>query len=643
MISVADPNVGFYGVRMGALAHAAARVAPPVRRQASAAFALAAVAVGSLGAAHGGYFATSWGWAIVASAAATAWAVSLGEPLPPTRTASVFLGALGVLAAWFALSSLWDQGTQAIAETARALVYVAVGCCAVVVVRRAAVGHLLGGLLAGATAVALYALGTRLFPDRIATFDPVATYRLATPIGYWNALGLLSAVALLIALALVSSVESRWRAALAAVPAPVLAAVVYFTFSRGSWIALGIGLAVTLAVARSRVRLTIGAVALAAPSALAVLLASRSEALARQGAALTSAAEDGRRLALVILVLVVVAAALGAVVVRAPLFARAERGYGIALVVAAAAALAVVAVRAGGPIDAVERAWDSFAAPPPKTQVDLRKRLFSFSGNGRVTLWRAAIDEFRANPIVGGGAGSFEQYWLQNRDVPMKVRDAHSLYIETLGELGIVGLVLLVAALGTPLVVGIRRRNVVTGAYAAYLVHAGVDWDWEITSVTLLGLLASVAILAEARTGGQRTLGPRARAAVLTAAVAVGAFGFVFLVGNMFLSRASAAADDGRFAAAAKRARTASSWLPWSTEPWRRLGEAELAQGRTANARAAFATAIKKDRSDWSLWLDLARAGDRSALAQAKRLNPLSPEIRRFEKESAGISIGVGG
>lgn len=627
---------------MGVIGYARAGALASDRRR--SAFAVGLLAVGALGAARGGYFVSTWGWAIVVAAAATVWLVSVGEPIGPSRFELLFLTSLAGFAAWLATSSRWGIPGQALDQAARGFVYVAVTFCAVHAVRRGTVAALLGGLLSGVTGVAVYALATRLFPDRIGTFDPIAAYRLSTPIGYWNALGLLSAVALLIALALVSSVESRWRAALAAAPAPALAAVVYFTFSRGSWIALGIGLVVTLAVARSRVRLTIAAVALAAPSALAVILASRSEALVRQGAALTSAADDGRRLAVWILVLVVVAGALGAAAARPVLVAGAvERAYAWTLVGGAVVAVVVTMVVSGGPVRAVDRAWDSFAAPPPKTQVDLRKRLFSFSGNGRVVLWRAAIDEFRANPIVGGGAGSFERYWLQNRNVAMKVRDAHSLYLETLGELGVVGLVLLVGALATPLVVGIRRRNIVTGAYAAYLVHAGVDWDWEITSVTLLGLLAGVAILAEARTDERRTLGTRTRAAVLAAAAAIGAFGFVFLVGNMFLSRAAAAANAGRFPTAANDARTASSWLPWSTEPWRRLGEAELAQGRLANARAAFGRAIEKDRTDWSLWLDLARAGDRSALAQAKRLNPLSPEIRQFERESGGISIGVDG
>ena len=134
------------------------------------------------------------------------------------------------------------------------------------------------------------------------------------------------------------------------------------------------------------------------------------------------------------------------------------------------------------------------------------------------------------------------------------------------------------------------------------------------------------------------------------AALAVAAFGFVFLVGNMFLSRANAAATSGHWTTAAKDAKRASTWLPWSTDTQRQLGEAQLAQGNTKAAQASFHKAIRTDSSDWNLWLDLARASagkaQASALAEAAKLNPLSPEIKELRTElgqSGAIDIGAGG
>ena len=643
---------------MGDLSYAAPRVLAPARRHLVAPFLLGAASVGTLGAAHGGYFTSSWGWAIVGAIAAIAWALATGEILQPTAPAVVLVAGLSALAAWFAISSFWGVAAEAVDEAARVLVFVALVACAILVVRRTGVTALAGGVLSGAAVVVAYALATRLFPDRIGTFDSVAAYRLATPVGYWNALGLLCAVALLLALAVVSSSDSPVTGALAAATTPVFTTALYFTFSRGSWLALAVGFVVALAVTPERLRLTATALALAVPSSIGAFAGSRFSALTHQHATVARAAHQGHRLALFVVILLVAAALLAAAVValrgRLTLPDVAEVGYAFVLVLAAAAVVVATVVRYGGPISAVRRGWDSFSAPPPKAQLDLRKRLFSFSSSRRVDLWRAALHEFDAHPLAGGGAGSYESYWLRHRTTTLKVRDAHSLYLETLAELGVVGLLLLVVALLAPLVAAVRtRRNAfvpaATGAYVAFLVHAGVDWDWEIASVTLAGLLVGVALLAGARPDTQPPLSSRARYGVLAVALAVGVFGFVFLVGNMFLARGASAASDGHWQVAAKDARRAQSWLPWSSEPWRQAGEAELAQGDTRTARAQFRTALKKDSGDWSLWLDLARASagraQRKALAQAEVLDPRSPEIAELKQElgaGGGISIGVG-
>src|SRR5439155_13230276 len=124
------------------------------------------------------------------------------------------------------------------------------------------------------------------------------------------------------------------------------------------------------------------------------------------------------------------------------------------------------------------------------TGANLNNRLFSLAGNGRPDYWKAAWHDWRARPLLGSGAGTYEQYWLQHRSIQSKVRDAHSLYMETLAELGLPGLALLVSMFAVPLVAAFRvRRSRLTagavGAYIAFLVHAAADWDWEMTVITL--------------------------------------------------------------------------------------------------------------------------------------------------------------
>jgi Tfp pilus assembly protein PilF len=101
---------------------------------------------------------------------------------------------------------------------------------------------------------------------------------------------------------------------------------------------------------------------------------------------------------------------------------------------------------------------------------------------------------------------------------------------------------------------------------------------------------------------------------------------FAAQLGNNALGasdRAAARDDNARAAADARQAR---SWLPWSAEPWQRLGEAQLASGDLEAARRSFREALDRDPGEWSAWLDLALATQGTeradALSQAARLNP---------------------
>src|SRR5205823_175680 len=127
---------------------------------------------------------------------------------------------------------------------------------------------------------------------------------------------------------------------------------------------------------------------------------------------------------------------------------RAARiGWAAALGLVVVAALVVVGVRYGGPVKIADRTWNAFKSPTVPTEANLNKRLFSFSGNGRVDLWRAAWHDHDANPMLGSGAGTFQEYWYEHRTSDLQVRDAHSLYAEVLGEMGPIGLALLGLAL----------------------------------------------------------------------------------------------------------------------------------------------------------------------------------------------------
>ena len=66
------------------------------------------------------------------------------------------------------------------------------------------------------------------------------------------------------------------------------------------------------------------------------------------------------------------------------------------------------------------------------------------------------------------------------------------------------GLALLLATLALPLAALPQARRLAfgpaaAGAFVAYLLHAAVDWDWEVPAVTLAALFCAAALLASHR------------------------------------------------------------------------------------------------------------------------------------------------
>ncbi|MGB2952756.1 MAG: O-antigen ligase family protein [Gaiellaceae bacterium] len=592
-------------------------------------------AVAAVAAAAGGYFQTSWGWSTLAFAWAAALALVLQARSELGLGDGLLLGAIVLLAGWTWLSTTWSTvAPDSYLEGEHVLVYVTGVAAALLVVRQRAVPQLLGGMLGGIALISAYGLATRLVPDRLGQFDPVAGYRLESPLGYWNALGIFAVMGALLALGFAARGQTLIVRAAAGASLAVLMPTLYFTFSRGSWVALALGLAAALALDPRRLQLAATTLTVGAAPAAAVLIASRFEALTHKTAALGAAAHDGHRLALVVLLAAVVAAgvavASGIVERRVPVPRALRIAWASLLVLMVAAALGGAFARYGSPPTIARHAWHSFSGSPNEG-TNLNARLFSLSGNGRGQLWTAAWHDSRAHPWLGSGAGSYEQWWLKHRRIDLDVRDAHSLYMETLAELGPVGLALLVLALVVPLVAAVRARRhrlvpLALSAYVAYLFHAAVDWDWEMTAVTLTALLCGVALVAAARSREARSIHRLVRSGAVAAAVAVAALAFVGLIGNIALARSAHAAAKGQWARSASQAQRAIAWAPWSSEALRQLGEAQLGLGQKAAARATFRRALAKNPRDSKLWVDLSLATEGSvsdgAYATAIRLDP---------------------
>jgi O-Antigen ligase len=302
----------------------------------------------------------------------------------------------------------------------------------------------------------------------------------------------------------------------------------------------------------------------------------------------------------------------------------------------------VTAVVIKGPVQLADQALEGFRTTPPVTSRDSDRRLLTLSGSWRADYWTVAWSMVEREPLFGEGGGSFERWWLQKRPVASYARDAHNLYLETLAELGPAGLALLVTALAVPLAAlrRVSRRPLTAAAaaaYVAFLVHAGLDWDWEVPLVTLpaLAFAASLVVLARGDAGEELSRSWRALGAVAGAAIVL--VSLVVHVGNRAVGAAEEALANGVPAAADDRARRARGWMPWAAHPWQLLGEAQLSARRDVRARTSLAEAVQRDPERWSAWYSLAVAAHGRAraiaLARAEELNPLSPEIADLRRE----------
>ena len=285
--------------------------------------AVALVVVAALAFANGGYGSSSWGWSGLVLLWVAALVVALGTDVRlGGLELTALLGFTGVLA-WTLLSNIWTLSpTRTVLEGERTLVYVSGLAALLLVGRRTHYRALLIGVWAATGIVCTYSLLTRLFPDRLGVIDPIAGYRLSEPIGYWNGLGVFAAMGTLLALGFAARARATAFRAVAAASLLFLVPTIYFTFSRGAWIALGIGLMATIALDPRRLQFLATVFALLPATGLALILAYRSPALSRVHPSPHEAAAAGHRLAVWVIALAVVNAL--AIIIFAALEQRRE-------------------------------------------------------------------------------------------------------------------------------------------------------------------------------------------------------------------------------------------------------------------------------------------------------------------------------
>ena len=649
----------------GALARSrrlTARLDPP----AIAAWTLGFAVVAYLALSNGGYDT------IVRSQVGIAvwWIVLLGAlaGVLPARIGAAGWAAIGLLAGfalWTGLAIGWSESAErSTIELARVAAYLGVLVLALAVQGRTAARHTINGLACAIGLVTLLAVLSRLHPqwfpanDHIEFLGAGSARKLSYPLNYWNALAAFAAIGVPLLLAVALAARTLAGQALAAAMLPVSALCVYLTISRGGTLALAVGVVAFLLFVPRRLN-ALGTLLVAAAGS-AILLAGAAQRDAVQDGVVTAAARQQGTELIWLAVIVCAGVALLQVAIglaarhleRPALLAPSRR----AVLLGAVAALAIggaIGIAAGAR-GAVNDRWQEFKAPVGSvgsgSEDNVISRLSGVNGNGRYQAWQAALDANASAPWKGLGPGTFEFWWARHGTAPGFVRDAHTLYFETLAETGIVGLVLLGGLLAFLLGMAVVRslRASVTlriwiaaavAGLATFLTSAAFEWVWEMAAIACIVMLLGAVIVCGRDDDAPADAGPDTRRGrvprVVLALLAIGALAAIAVpMASALATRDShQAAAAGRLQAALADSLTAQRLQPYAATP--RLQRALVLEqaGVLAGAASAARSATTEEPTNWRTWFVLARIEARrgndaqalSALRTAKRLNPRSP------------------
>jgi len=608
------------------------------------------------------------------------WIVLVGaawKVLPAARLTRVAWGGLalfGGFVAWTALASTWSLSSgRSLQDLSLVASYLGVLLLAVAIHRDRdrAVRHSVNAIGTAIIVLAALAIISRIAPTAFPASHVTGAFlgsgaqgRLSWPLNYWNGLAALVALGLPLVLSIATSARTLRMQAIAAASLPLLALCAYLTFSRGGAIASGVALLAFLALAPDRFPKLATALLASAGSAVLIAGAAHRSAL-EHGLTSHAASAQGRQL-LVAIVLVCGAVALAQVGVglatrhgTLPRIMRIPRRGARALLAVGIAVVLVAALAAGAPSQ-LSRDWKNFKNPLGSVYAGQPSRFVSLSGEGRYQYWKVAMKSTDSHLLTGSGPGTFQLLWLPRATVPGYVVNAHSLYVETLAEVGLVGLILLVGFFVLVLGAAVRavmrsehearaRAAGATAALLAFMVSAAADWVWQLPVLPAAFLLLAAAVLAPvprralhgapARTAspegsriGARYGGlPLRLGLVATALACVVAIG-IPLAAASDVSKSQAAASAGNASSALVDARSAARLEPGAASPQLQLALVLELQHDYPAALVAARRATRDESQNWSDWLVLSRIEAESghvkasvvAYHRARSLNPRS-------------------
>jgi tetratricopeptide (TPR) repeat protein len=479
--------------------------------------------------------------------------------------------------------------------------------------------------------------------------------RFAEPAGYINANVAMWTVGLLgcVATAAVPRAHPALRGT-ALAGATILTGLALLGQSRGWVFALPLALLVLLAISPDRLRIALASVLLAV-----ALLPIRQTLLdvhdKYSPARLDGLLSDATAALMLVTVIVGIVAACWAFAERRAL---PDEGLRRRLALGTGALLAVLALGAGvvalaavnDPVDKLSDTWSEFKqgySDEPPSESESR---FASAGSNRYDFWTVAWDGFEDEPIRGLGAENFQRLYLREGASTEKPRYPHSLELEVLSGLGIVGALLLGGALLALTIAGCRAlfaspqargaAAAALGMFAYWLLHASVDWFWAFFALTG-SALAALAMAASLSPGPAATAEPSGRGrtvGLVVGSVAAALLALAIAAPWLSARQVDHANDIWRedADAAFDALDRAETFNPLSTLPAATAGTIALRLDRTDEAERHFSEVLADDPENAYAALELgliasANGNNREArrmLELALAQNPRDPLVR---------------
>lgn len=598
----------------------------------------------------------------------------IARPPRCTRPVALAFSGLAGLGLWSLVSIAWADNAELAGVSANLwLTYAALLLLLVVLIGSGGRPRTL--LIAAGAGVAIVAITVLV---RLLGSDPGSLFvggRLNSPLGYINGEGCVFAMGIWLAVALAERHRALAAGAGAAL-AVCMTGLALMSQSRGAAIATFVAVLLVLAVVPGFRRRVVALAFVAAGTAAAARPVVHVYTFAHGGEVPTVTAHHAV-LAIVVAALVAGLAWGGVVAVvnaldrrGAPTRALLRRAAGTAAIVVIAVPVIAAAVRFSSLETTARNQWHAFvhlsAAP---NRLSSQTRLFSGAGN-RYDYWRVALSTFKSQPVAGVGAGNYPESYYLHRGTPEAIENPHSLELQMLSEIGVVGAALLVL-LVTGIALGVRAvrrtasrsveaRTVLVasmGVSIVWFVDTSGDWMHLLPGVTAIAL-CGVAALCEPQEA-TRPLAANGNGTRLPMLLGAAGAALVLAIGGASLLRAVLVRHYLSQARAALTAHPAQAIS--DSQQVLRIDNANLdayyvkaaGQARFDRAAAARSTLLQAARQapgtfiTWVLLGDLeVRAGDiaaaRSYYRRALRLDPREPGLAALAAHPASSQPTAG-